>query len=421
MKNIFLSAFMFAFFIANATDRYVDPTLSAGDGVTLFTTIASAVATSVNGDRIIIAPGSYAEPTLTLNKSLTLISQTAGSTVYYNGNIVIAGFAGMKLQILGFNLGVYSVSSSAIATGSSSNRAKVSIIDSKMVNMSLDQDYYELNCARCSMSGTTTFRFGNFVVSKTNDLYVLDEPQINQVGSKHLIAGDTVISRLEVRNDDFPVTIANCQLYRLQFWKWNNNIVNTNYIRNNDFLNNAELFFADNSPGYNFEFTSNLFLGLVSFYSGKVTFGSCSDIGTYNGQQCINGCYPSLSGNTYCAQFSAAASLFPNPAKSGFFKWTYNGIDLPCTVPSGSDPLVLTKIIGTTGTTVNSGNPNHDFYDIDLTINDRGRNGGTYCIQNYNPTYNPSNGKAYIFDLEIPSDLFPSVPVNIKAKGYHRN
>ena len=418
MKNIFLSVFMFAFFIANATDRYVDPTLSAGDGITLFTTIASAVATSVNGDRIIIAPGSYAEPTLTLNKSLTLISQTAGSTVYYNGNIVIAGFAGMKLQILGFNLGIYSLSSSAIASGSGSNRAKVSIIDSKMVNMSLDQDYYELNCARCSMSGTTTFRFGNFVASKTNDLYENDEANINLSGSKILIVADTVLNIFEVRNDDYPITIANCYLNNLYFWKWNSISTNTNYIRNNDFIVGANVLFGANPPAYNIEFSSNQFLGTY-FFSSNTPCGYAGIYG-YTVYRCApEGC----AGCSCCASvaFSSTSSLFPDRSKNGFFRWTYNGIDLPCTVPSGSDSLVLTKIIGTMGTTVNSGNPNHDYYDIDLTINDRGRNGGSYCIQNYNPTYNPSNGKAYIFDLEMPADLFPSVPVNIKAKGYHRN
>ncbi len=408
MKNIFLSAFMFAFFIANATDRYVDPTLSAGDGITLFTTIASAVATSVNGDRIIIAPGSYAEPTLTLNKSLTLISQTAGSTIYYNGNIVIAGFAGMKLQILGFNLGVYSVSSSAIASGSGSNRAKVSIIDSKMVNMSLDQDYYELNCARCSMSGTTTFRFGNFVVSKTNDLYIKDEPSSLVISQSILIVADTIVNSLDYCNDDSRALLFNNLLNYLQFTKWSHNTAETNYIRNNNFLNNSNILFPSNPPAYNFEFSSNLFLGYVEFYNG---YAQCCNGGTY-------GCPSYTCGGALFQNFQTG---FPNTGVNGFFRWTYNGIDLPCIVPSGSDPLVLTKIIGTTGTTVNSGNPNHEYYDIDLTINDRGRNGGPYCIQNYNPTYNPSNGKAYIFDLEMPADLFPSVPVNIKAKGYHRN
>jgi hypothetical protein len=122
-----------------------------------------------------------------------------------------------------------------------------------------------------------------------------------------------------------------------------------------------------------------------------------------------------------CITFSTTSSLFPYPHIPGYFKWVYNGNDLPCTVPTGANPLVLTKIIGSTGTTINSGDTNHDYYDIDLTVNDRGILGGPYSILNYNPSINPSNGKAYIFDLEMPSDLFPGIQVDINAKGYHRN
>ena len=70
-----------------------------------------------------------------LNKSLILLSQTAGTTINYNGNMTIAGFPGMKLSILGFNLGIYSISSNAISGGIASNRAQVNIIDSKMTNL----------------------------------------------------------------------------------------------------------------------------------------------------------------------------------------------------------------------------------------------------------------------------------------------
>ena len=83
--------------------------------------------------------------------------------------------------------------------------------------------------------------------------------------------------------------------------------------------------------------------------------------------------------------------------------------------------MVLTKITGSTGTNIDSGNPNHDYYDIDLTINNRGRTGGPYSILNYNPSINPSNGKAFVFDIEMPTDLFPGQQVDIKSKGYHKN
>lgn len=396
-----------------ATDRFVDPNLSQGNGTTLFTTITDAVAAAVNGDRILIAAGTYNEPTLTLNKSLTLLSQTAGTSINYNGNIVIAGFPGMKLEILGFNLGVYSVSSNAITGGSATNRAKVSFIDCQMTNLSLDQDYYELNCARSAMIGATTFRFGSFVVSSTNSLSVTDEPQVNLTNDKILIAANTISGVLRIRNDDYVVVIANNLLNDLRFWKWNHSSLTINLIRNNEFVN-SELTFGSNPPHYNFEFSSNLFSGSTTFYASldNCSGTTCNLSGGYGG---YDGCY-----NTCWMSFSGSQSLFPQANIPGEFKWTYNGIDLPCATPSGSDPLVLTKIIGPTETNIDAGNPNHDYYDIDLTINDRGTNGGPYSQLNYNAS-NPNNSRAFIFDLEMPVDLFPGQDVEIKAKGYHSN
>jgi hypothetical protein len=417
MKKIIAFLFYISATQLFGLDRLVDPALSSGNGTTMFTTITSAVSASVNGDRIVIKPGTYNESTLTLNKSLILLSQTPGTTINYNGNMTIAGFPGMKLSILGFNLGIYSISSNAITGGVANNRAQINIIDCKMTNLSIDQNYYELNCLRSSMTATTTFRFGNFVVSKTNDLYIKDEPNINLSQNKISIIADTILNILEYRNDDYSTTIANCLLNTLYFFKWNLNSTSVNRVSNNEFKDSSKVLVASNPPGYNFEWTSNLFGNNVYFYSAFTTqyvqaLITCgANPGAYDKWiQC--GITNVIWSNT---------SIFPDPDIIGYFKWTYNGRNLPCTVPTSSQPLVLTRIIGDTTTITNSGNPNNEYYDINLTINDRGRTGGPYSILNYNPTFNPSNGKAFIFDLEMPTDLFPNQPVNIKAKGFHRN
>ena len=83
-----------------AVDRFVDPLIGTGDGTNYFGTITAAINAAVNGDRILIVSGNYAEPTLVLNKSLTLLSQTSGGIINFNGNITVAGTPGMKLQIL---------------------------------------------------------------------------------------------------------------------------------------------------------------------------------------------------------------------------------------------------------------------------------------------------------------------------------
>jgi hypothetical protein len=415
MKKILFILTLFAASSVSAIDRFVDPNLGSGNGTTLFTTITSAVNAATNGDRILVVAGTYNEPTLVLNKSLVIIPQVAGTYVYYNGNLTISGFPGMNLSILGFRLGIYSVTANAITGGSAANRATINIVDSRMTDLTLDQDYYELNAIRCSNSGTATFRFGNFVCSKTNNLYLKDEPNSNQIGLRNLFAADTIMGRIEIRNDDFPFIIANCRLYELCLFKWNNLSNTTNYIRNNLFEIDSHLCIGWNAPNYNLEFSSNEFLSAPYYLN---TSGICNGFpyGAYNSSDCCVG--PNY---VYCAGWNNISAPFPSPNSTGFFRWTYNGIDLPCTVPTGSQPLVLTKIIGTTGTNANSGNPNHEYYDIDLTINDRGRTGGPYSILNYNPTFNPSNGKAYVFDLEVPADLFPGQQIDIKAKGYHRN
>ena len=419
MKNYIL---FLAFLISGrlfAIDRFVDPALSNGNGTTLFTTITSAVSAAVNGDRILIVPGTYNEPALTLGKSLTLLSQTAGTTINFNGNITIAGFAGMKLEILGFNLGIYSISSSAISGGSAANRAKISIIDSKMIDLKLDNSYYDLICARCLINNAVYFTYGSFIVSKTQNLYISDEAGSNFTDSKILIAADTITSTLSVLSDNYPLVIANCLLNNLYFWLWNNNANNTNYIRNNLFNADAQLLLTENPPAYNFEFSSNEFIGttLFSFPPTNICFPTgVGYYGQYVGQLCPNGpCCVGFGSSTF------TNPTFPNPNISGFFRWTYNGIDLPCRIPVAPQPLVLTKIVGVAGTTIDAGNPNHDYYDIDLTINDRGRSGGPYSILNYYPTINPSNGKAFIFDLEMPTDIYTGQQVDIKAKGYHKN
>lgn len=401
-KIIIIILSLCVFWDVKAINRYVDPNLSSGNGINLFNSITSAVNASINGDNILIVQGTYNEPTLVVSKSLTFLSQNQGGIIVLNSNITIQGFPGMKLTFLGFNLGLYSVSSSPISSGSANNRAKINFIDCLMYNLDINNDYYELNCISSKISNNILFRFGSVVLSKSTNLYLLDEPLSNLSNTKNLIAADSVSNRLEIRNDDYPVTIANCQIKDLMFFKWNHLLTNINYIRNNRFSNSSNIMFSHNPPAYNIEFSSNEMISNTHFAS--------------NGG-CCGGCWDHNDG---CWGFSPSTSIFPNPSTSGFFRWRYNGIDIPVSRPNAGQPLNLDVVIGSSGL-INTGDPNHEYYDIDLTVNDRGRNGGPYSLNNYSPASNPNGSKAFIFDLDIPADLFTGQSVTIKAKGYHKN
>lgn len=419
MKKIFtILTFLTATSIF-ATDRYVDPNLSSGNGTTLFTNITSAVAAAVNGDRIIVSSNTYNEATLTISKSLKIIPQTAGTTINFNANIIIAGFPGMKLEILGFNLGIYSFGSSPIVSGSYTNRAKITIIDCITTNIDLNNEYYESNVIKNTIVGNLTFKFGYIVSNSMQSCFLWDENGENQdVLKKILIVNNTISGSLLLFNNDYKYYVTNNILNTLILKRWNSSNLIKNKIINNDFVNNSQINISYvNVPNYNIVFSSNNFLGNFSLLSNNNCAGAgCAyytQIGDYNSVELgIMNCCGSL--------YSNSTSLFPNTGVTGFFEWTYNGNNPIDINTDANSPLVLTKIIGS-NIVIDGGNPNHDFYDIDLTINDRGRIGGPYSTYNYNATSNPNNSKAFIFDLDIPTDLFPGQNVNISAKGYHKN
>jgi hypothetical protein len=415
MKNIFTFLTLFTFSSISAIDRFVDPNLSSGNGTTLFTTITSAVNAAVNGDRIIIVSTTYNEPALTISKSLQIMPQTPGTTINFNANIIISGFAGMKLEITGFNLGIYYFSSNPITSGSYSNRAKVSIIQCNSAIIDFNNIYYEANIILNQVPNYIAFRFGNIVSNTTANIYLLDESQENIISSdKNLITNNQVSNIIGVYNNDYKFIIAN------------------NILKNNNFMDNAVInFSSDSVPNYNIIFTSNKFNTSFSAWStscgGDPYSNNQNNVSSYNidpnslfaTAYAYNSWFPFT--NTACGNYSQqSTNAFPNPNISGFFEWSYNGLDINCPSPNVGQPLALTKIVGAAND-IDSGKPSHDYYDIDLTINDRGITGGPYSQLNYNPTSNPNNSKAFIFDLDMPTDLFPGQNIDIKAKGYHKN
>lgn len=434
MKKIFTILTLLTVTNIFATDRFVDPNLSIGNGTTLFTTITSAVNAAINGDRIIIASTTYNEPALTISKSLQIMPQTPGTIINFNANIIISGFAGMKLEITGLNLGIYSFISNSIASGSYTNRAKISIIDINCTNVMFSNDYYELNLLKSSLAGDLNFRYGNIVFNTMNNCYLLDESLSGQnTIEKNLIVGNNILNETQLLNDDFKFVFANNTLKNLRVQKWILNTSISNLILNNEFLPNCQLHFAvimENPPSnnynvwdiiyyvnnYNFIFSNNKFDGLVYFSNPNLGYSTFQEA-FQNFRYGIN--FYASGGGAYIPIYSTSVSKWPNIYSSGFFEWSYNGVDIPSIQPSGSQPLSLNKIIGPVDP-INGGNPNHNFYDIDLTINDRGVNGGPYSLLNYNPS-NPNNSKAFIFDLDMPTDLFPGQNIDIKAKGYHKN
>lgn len=443
---------------AFAIDRFVNPNLSQGNGTTLFTTITDAVAAAENGDRIIVTSSTYNEAELTIDKSLQIIPQTAGSTIKCNFNIIVNGFSGMKLEIIGFNLGVYEFKTLDLNDGDYNNRAKVSIIDSTADKVLFNKDFFECILINSNITKYIVFKHGTILGNTTKHIVLIDENQDNNqnVITKNKIIQNDVSFLIGVFNNDYPFVIANNTFRDLSIRRWSVADNAANQIINNTIKDNASLNFSNvNVPKYNLIFSSNLFEGTFffmhtpaacnnspgEFYSPRGGFRSINEEnitlyrfqndpyqGAYNGwfdktnwswgDEINNPTRPSYGCLQWIEQ-GAAEYTFPKLTVPGFVEWTYNGLDFDCNLPDASSPLTLTKNVGQTSP-IDGGNPNHKYYDIDLTVNDRGINGGPYSKLNYNAS-NPNNSRAFIFDLEMPADLFPGQDIQIKAKGYHKN
>ena len=57
-----------------------------------------------------------------------------------------------------------------------------------------------------------------------------------------------------------------------------------------------------------------------------------------------------------------------------------------------------------------------NYYDLDMTVNDRGIYGGPYSIDNYQST---AVGKARVYDLEMPFEIWNGQTPQVKAKAVH--
>jgi hypothetical protein len=426
-----------------AVDIFVNPNILPGAVPNTYTTLVAALNASNNGDRVFIKSGSYTTQAITLTKSLIISPDTSGGSVTMSDGFYVEGFAGMKLQILGITAPYLTANP---GSPTSADRAKIYVIDCHFGNLSIDQDNYDLSCARTWVDNNTTFRKGSFVISKTNNLYVNAEPGGGNVAdtiNKIMIVADTIAGALQYNGDNFKMLIANNLLNHLWITKWNWYTGNTNYIINNEFVSGNTLHFpTTNVPYYNFDVSNNMF-NSFSFYTQNVSVsgpytscGSCTppslNFRVYDNFFIpSNYSYQCLSGAPYYSWFNANCTYsfggnpnanscpFPNIDVPGIFRWSYNGFTLSGSGTAGN--LAFVNIPGSTNI-INSGNPESQFYDIDLTLNDRGREGGPYSILNYLPSANPSNSKAFIFDLEIPTTLQPSTQsIKVRAQGYHRN
>jgi hypothetical protein len=378
-----------------ATDIYVNSSGKAGT----YTTIAAAISAASAGDRIYISPyGLYVED-LTVAKSLTFASSVSGVNFNVDGTMEITANAGMDVRIVG---GVFSGYLTATTnTASQNNMTDVYVIDSYFSYILLDENFVKAHLLFCESLGGVDIQNGEIVGCSLDFIDIEDGPNVG-TGDTVKIIGNVVSGTggVDIFNDDNYYMVMNnyiksgLKIHANHYSSAVNNIFANNTISRT--YNMTLIYFYNNaSTNYsNFYFTNNLVLNGHSNSVGVSISEPGSDL-------------PKFSYNRICTPVTSAGYLFEQVTGNSY------GND------SDAAEIILTlDEYGRTthSSVVDQGTPSIEYYDIDMTINDVGTYGGPYSMENY---INNTNGKARIYDLDMPFEIWSGQTPTIKAKGAH--
>ena len=421
MKKIYTTIIASLLLVTNyATDIYVNNSGQAGT----YTTIAAAISAASSGDRIFISPyGVYTE-NLTVNKSLTFASAVSGTNFNVLGSFSVTADAGMDVRIIG---GIFSSTLNATTnTATQNNMTDIYVIDSEFSSVNLNDNFVRAHVLFCSNMATVYIQNGDIIGCLINGSVTVYDGPNSVTGDTVKIIGNIISNDLDFASDDNYYVIANNSIGINE-----DDIQNIGGSRtvdfsansysstvNNLFLNNTVID-GSNSSSY----------ATVSYSAASVNYSNVliKNNLLINTQAAVN------SHSNYAAirNLSTTASNFPKTFYNTFIGGSYYVDDTESDIfanidHSGSSAYDfwqnLNSYIDSHGRCsdeshcVGKGIPSIDHYDIDMTINDRGTYGGPYSIDNY---INTTNGKARIYDLDIPFEIWSGQTPTVKAKGAH--
>ena len=424
MKKIYTTLIASLLLVTNyATDIYVNNSGQPGT----YTTIAAAISAASSGDRIFISPyGVYTE-NLTVDKSITIASAVSGTNFNVLGSFAVTANAGMDVRIIG---GIFSSTLYATTnTATQNNMTDIYVIDSKFSSINLNDNFVRAHILFCSDLGSVSIQNGDVIgCSINNMLYVYDGPNTVTGDTVKIIANEIYMS-LRYYSDDNYFVIANNSI-GINNEDDHSNITHTGGVQftansynssvNNLFLNNFVISNANSSTTGGVVLFNDPLLNL-----SNVLIKNNIVIHKY----LINSSY---STNYYAAIRSlSSAANYPFTLYNlcvGYIYGTNETENSKFTDIDNSASAAhnfydsLNNFLNNKGRCtdedhcINKGIPSIDHYDIDMTINDRGTYGGPYSIDNY---INNTNGKARIYELDIPFEIWSGQTPTVKAKGAH--
>jgi hypothetical protein len=407
MKKLLLILLVFSVLKLNATDIYVNNSGQPGT----YTTIQAAINAAAVNDRIFISPyGVYTE-NLTITKSLTITSAVANTRFSVVGNVTVTSAPNQDVVIIGGEFSGNITGNTGTAT--LANKGNFTISDCKFPGIT-NGDYILSKLLFCDVTNSSQLRHGLVMGSSLTSLTIPDGPNSNTgdtikiIGNKFSYSGANAITCLEWNNNDnyFLIMnnyIANSTNKTLTIFNSAYNLNIENVIANNTLLGEVPNNSIGNAP-VEIKVPANTNIGNIVFYNNIMNNSSGSNNVSCGASTCavvignvryFHNCFSYYTTNLY-GTLVTGNIVYPGPPA----QWT--------TVDDFGKP---TNYLG-----VNQGSPALQFYDIDLTRNDMGTYGGPYSIDNY---WNTATGRARVYDLNMPFEIWNGSTPSIKAEGIH--
>ena len=387
-----------------------------------FPTLALAINAANDGDRILVSDLTTLNETDTIDKSLTII----GQSVDFTGDIYIKANASIEIRIIGFLIKGGSIIA-LNGTANEVNKCNFYLIDSEFDYsnsftssspnlLNFDVPGLSANILFCSADQfDVKFRNGQLIGSNFKNFFIEEGSNFNYNDTIKIIANYFNGGNFNsiVNNEDHYFYIANNFFYNtlLEINKnvssgFGNNLILNNCFTSYHRLYGTNLVFKDGFS-HNKTIVKNNEFNRTSF--------------------CLNQNWSCYSSQDYLRKNIGTGST--NSLQSSynpFIQYNYFGYN---SNRFGANGVVLDSLNYFSGGMINyssseNGDPGIEYYDIDLTRNNIGPNGGYNCWFNYrgsifNNQINPSvSGDTRIYHLELPSTVFNG-QANVRAKAVH--
>ncbi len=345
--------------MAFAADLYVR---NGGTGGA-YSTVSAAITAASDGDRIIIQPKTNGDPyieNLTINKSLTFVSETNFSRYFIKGTLTITPAAGRVVTISNLSSGNYTINDITASGATTGGRTTINLLNCDLNNVYTNQANITTNISGCTVGGALNFSHGRATANKVQFITVRSNMLDTSMAASDVEVYGNIIDRvLTYTQSGYTFKIHNNFCTRIS-------VHDIKTDSSNEIINNT---IYDPNPGdvppLQISLNNTTNTGSIAIMNNAVSFA----VGQTN--VCIGN-------NSTGVNVTASYNVFTNSfVTSGNMTQSNN---------SGTVNMNFNNTTYTlTGMNENAGNPDVKYTDLDLTRNDAGHYGGSNSWANYWP------------------------------------